>query len=446
MSGFLMTVFEPMKICVQGLWHLGSVTVGCLTSLGHEILGLDFDGKIIQSLREGRSPIFEPGLTRIIETGLSSGRLQFTTSPNDLHNDIELLWVTYDTPVNEDDVADVDFVFTQIKIVLPLLTTNTTVLISSQMPVGSIHQLEIFSEREYPEKALSFAYSPENLRLGKAMDAFLKPDRVVVGVRSAKDKKKINRMLQPITDKIEWMSVESAEMTKHAINSFLAMSVVFANEIAALSEAVGADAKEVERGLKSEQRIGLKAYLSPGGAFAGGTLARDIEFLKVVSKSHQVSIPLLESVKISNDKHKAWVNRKLELLFPKLEGLVVVVWGLTYKSDTDTLRRSLAVELCNWLMKKGAKVRIHDPFVKEMPTDWTNRVQRFEDALDALKGADALVISTEHSEYKKISASRVSKISPGLVVIDPNRFLLNFVNNSDLNYIAVGSSAIGRLT
>ena len=350
MSGFLMTVFEPMKICVQGLWHLGSVTAGCLTSLGHEILGLDFDGEKIQGLREGRPPIFEPGLTRIIETGLSSGRLQFTASPNDLPNDIELLWVTYDTPVNEDDVADVDFVSTQIKIVLPFLPMNTTVLISSQMPVGSIHQLEIFSETEYPDKALSFAYSPENLRLGKALDVFLKPDRIVVGVRSAKDKERIGRLLQSITDRIEWMSVESAEMTKHAINSFLAMSVVFANEIAALCEAVGADAKEVERGLKSEQRIGPKAYLSPGGAFAGGTLARDVEFLKVVSKSHQLSIPLLEAVMVSNEQHKSWVTSKLEFLFPKLEGLVVVVWGLTYKSDTDTLRRSLAIELCNWLM------------------------------------------------------------------------------------------------
>ncbi len=441
-----MNVFEPMKICVQGLWHLGSVTAGCLTSLGYEILGLDFDEKNIQSLREGIPQIYEPGLTRIIETGLSSGRLQFTNSPNDLPNDIELLWVTYDTPVNEDDVADVDFVSTQIKIVLPFLPMNTTILISSQMPVGSIHQLEIFSETEYPDKALSFAYSPENLRLGKALDVFLKPDRIVVGVRSAKDNEKIGRMLQPITDRIEWMSVESAEMTKHAINSFLAMSVVFANEIATLCEAVGADAKEVELGLKSEQRIGPKAYLSPGGAFAGGTLARDVEFLKVVSKSHQLSIPLLEAVKVSNDNHKSWVIRKLGFLLPKLEGLVVVIWGLTYKPDTDTLRRSLAVELCNWLMKQGAEVRIHDPLVKNIPTDWANLVQRFDDALDALKGADALVIATEHSEYKKIPARRVSKISPALVVIDPNRFLSNFSNSPDLHYFAVGSPAIGRLT
>jgi UDPglucose 6-dehydrogenase len=445
MNGYLMNVFEPMKICVQGLWHLGSVTAGCIASVEHEVFGLDFDEGTIQDLLNGKPPIFEPGLTSIIETGLSSGRLKFTANPSDLPNDIEILWVTYDIPVNEDDVADVDLVSAQIKLALPFLPLNATILISSQMPVGSIHQLEIFSETEYPEKALSFAYSPENLRLGKALDVFLKPDRVVVGVRSAKDKERIGQLLQPITDRIEWMSVESAEMTKHAINSFLATSVVFANEIAALCEAVGADAKEVERGLKSEQRIGPNSYLSPGGAFAGGTLARDVEFLKVVSKNHQLHIPLLEAVKVSNDRHKSWVNRKLKSLFPKLEGLIVVVWGLTYKPDTDTLRRSLAVELCDWLMKQGAKVRVHDPVVKNIPADWTDRLQRFDDALDALKGADVLVIGTEHSEYKTISADRVSKVKSTLVVIDPNRFLSIFANNPDLHYIAVGTPARERL-
>ncbi|EQD40130.1 UDP-glucose 6-dehydrogenase, partial [mine drainage metagenome] len=231
-----------------------------------------------------------------------------------------------------------------------------------------------------PEKALSFACSPENLRLGKALDVFLKPDRVVVGVRSVRDKERIGRLLQPITDRIEWMSVESSEMTKHAINAFLATSVVFANEIASVCEMVGADAKEVERGLKTEQRIGPKAYLSPGVAFAGGTLARDIEFLKVVSQEHQLSIPLLESVKTSNDQHKGWVRHKLKALFPNLNGVVIVVWGLTYKPGTDTLRRSLAVELCDWLIEQGAKVRVHDPAVKELPLEWNGLVQRFDES------------------------------------------------------------------
>lgn len=428
-----------MKVCVQGLWHLGSVTAGCLASVGHAVVGLDFDKDVIRGLRVGKPPIFEPGLEEIIGAGLDSGRLRFAASLGELPSDIELLWITYDTPVNKDDVANVDFVMAQVEAALPFLFANATVLVSSQMPVGSIRWMEAIADKLLPEKGLSFACSPENLRLGKALDVFLKPDRIVVGVRSERDKERIGQLLAPITDRVEWMSVESAEMTKHAINAFLATSVVFANEIAAVCEIVGADAKEVERGLKSEQRIGSKAYLSPGGTFAGGTLARDIEFLKVVSQEHQLFIPLLESVKTSNDQHKGWVRRKLKALFPNLNGVTITVWGLTYKPGTDTLRRSLAVELCNWLIEQGANVRVHDPAVKELPLEWNGLVQRFDDALAALREAQALLIGTEWPEYKKIPVEHVAGASPGLVVLDPNRFLSSLSTTTRLRYIAVGT-------
>lgn len=434
-----------MIVCVQGLWHLGAVTAGCLTSVGHEVVGLDFNEHVIRGLRAGKPPIFEPGLEEMIRAGLDSGRLQFAASLEELPSDIELLWVAYDTPVNEDDVADVDFVVAQVEKVLPHLPNDATVLVSSQMPVGSIRRLEAIADKLCPEKALSFACSPENLRLGKALDVFLKPDRVVVGVRVDMDRTRIGQLLAPITDRVEWMSVESAEMTKHAINAFLATSVVFANEIAAVCEMVGADAKEVERGLKSEQRIGPKAYLSPGGAFAGGTLARDIEFLKMVSQVHHLSIPLLESVKTSNDLHKSWVRRKLKALLPSLDGVVVVVWGLTYKPGTDTLRRSLAVELCNWLIEQGAKVRVHDPAVKELPSAWTGLVKRYDEALGALEGARVLLVGTEWPEYKKISKDCVAGAAPDLVVLDPNRFLSSLGTEAALRYVAVGTPSIERL-
>lgn len=434
-----------MKVCVQGLWHLGSVTTGCLSSVGHEVVGLDLNEEVVQGLQNGKPPIFEPGLEQMIAADLGAGRLRFTSSPDELPGDMELLWVAYDTPVDEDDVADVDFVVSQVETVLPFLPNNATVLLSSQMPVGSVRRLEAIAAKLCSEKSLSFACSPENLRLGKALDVFLKPDRVVVGVRTERDKERIGRLLAPITDKIEWMSVESAEMTKHAINAFLATSVVFANEIAAVCEMVGADAKEVERGLKSEQRIGPKAYLSPGGAFAGGTLARDIEFLKVASSGHELSIPLLESVKISNDQHKGWARHKLKTLYPNLQGVTVVVWGLTYKPGTDTLRRSLAVELCNWLIKQGAKVRVHDPVVKTLPAEWHGHVQRFDIALDAIDGAKILLIGTEWPEYRDISLNLVTERASGLVVLDPNRFLSSLGASTLLRYIAVGTPNIERM-
>ncbi|MEK7383945.1 MAG: nucleotide sugar dehydrogenase, partial [Elusimicrobiota bacterium] len=343
-----------MRVCVQGLWHLGSVTAAGLASVGHDVAGLDLDQEAVRGLQMNKPPIFEPGLAEAVQAGQEAGRLRFFSSPEEAIDGVELLWVAYDTPVNDADEADVEFVVAQAARALPHLADGATVLVSSQLPVGSIGRLELLARELCPAKTIGFACSPENLRLGKALDVFLKPDRIVVGVRSPRDRERIDRLLRPITERIEWMSVESAEMTKHAINSFLAASVVFANEIASLCEEVGADAKEVERGLKSESRIGPRAYLSPGGAFAGGTLARDVEFLKKIGAAKGLAVPLLGAIRPSNDRHKDWTRRKLARYFPSLSGVPVAVWGLTYKPGTDTLRRSLAVELCDWLLEQGA--------------------------------------------------------------------------------------------
>jgi UDPglucose 6-dehydrogenase len=428
-----------MRICVQGLWHLGTVTAACLASVGHDVIGLDFDEKLISDLRTATPPVFEPGLTELLAIGLASRKLQFINSTDELPLDIELLWIAYDTPVDENDCADVEYVVKQVVKALPKLPREATVLVSSQLPVGSTHRLSGVAAAMSPGKSLGFASSPENLRLGRALDVFLKPDRVVVGVDNERDRERIQRVLAPITESIEWMSVASAEMTKHAINSFLATSVVFANEIASVCELVGADAKEVERGLKSEQRIGPKAYLSPGGAFAGGTLARDIEYLKTVSRSRDLRIPLLDAVKVSNDAHKSWVNRKLSFRFPNLANVVIAVWGLTYKAGTDTLRRSLAVELCDWLLARGAKLRVHDPIVQALPAQWKGRVQRIDDAVEAASGAAALIVGTEWPEYKEISGDTIASVAPGIVVLDANRFLSSWQTVAGLNYVAVGT-------
>jgi UDPglucose 6-dehydrogenase len=422
---------NKMQIYVQGLWHLGIVTAACLASVGHNVVGFD-DDDIINKLNNGESIIFEPGLQELINKGFESKNLKFSS---DVHN-INFLWVAYDTPVDDNDNVDVNFIFSKIKNSLPLLSNEAMILISSQMPVGSVKSLEKLTKELYPEKNITFAYSPENLRLGSALNIFLNPDRIIVGIRSEGDKIKIKALLDPITDKIEWMSIESAEMTKHAINAFLATSVVFANEIASICEMAGADAKEVERGLKSEQRIGYKAYLSPGAAFSGGTLARDIEFLKTVSKTYELQIPLLESVKVSNNNHKSWMQRKIQKLFPDLKNIPITIWGITYKSGTDTLRRSLWVELCNWLIDKGANVKIYDPIVKKFPEEWGEHIQRFSDPIESLIDTKILLIGTEYKEYKDIFKN--NNIN-NLTVIDSNR-LLSFLEKSiNINYISVGT-------
>lgn len=434
-----------MQVCVQGLWHLGSVTAACLASVGHDVIGLDIDPTTIDGLVEGRVPLFEPGLDALVKSGIANKNLRFLASPAEAVASAAVLWVAFDTPVDEDDQADVEFVHTQIKKVLPLLAKGAIVLVSSQMPVGSIRKLEDFARLSLPKKQLSFACIPENLRLGKAIDVFLKPDRIVVGIRNYKSRATLERLLLPITDKIEWMSIESAEMTKHAINSFLATSVTFANEIAAICELVGADAKEVERGLKTEERIGPRAYLSPGGPFAGGTLARDIEFLGKASSVKNLVTPLLSSVRPSNDEHKNWVRRKLLAQFGKLKDVTIAIWGLTYKPGTDTLRRSPAVELCDWLLEQGAFVHVHDPAVEHLPESWVGRqVFNHKVALEALAEADVLVIGTECPEFCDKARELTSVAKSHLVVIDANRHLEMPLANSDIKYIAVGMPSSRR--
>ena len=429
-----------MKVCVQGLWHLGSVTAACLASVGHQVTGLDADQKTVDGLNQGKAPLLEPGLDDLLGQGIAQGHLRFSTTITDAVSGAEVLWVTFDTPVDDEDRADVEFVMGHVKSVLPALGEGTVVLVSSQMPVGSIRKLEAFAAENLAAKRLSFAYSPENLRLGKALDVFLKPDRIVVGVRTPEARQKLEQLLSPVTGRIEWMSVESAEMTKHAINAFLATSVTFANEIAAVCELVGADAKEVERGLKTEMRIGPKAYLSPGGPFAGGTLARDIDFLEVIGRAQHLKTPLLSSVRPSNDEHKNWVRRKLTAQFPELKKATIAIWGLTYKPGTDTLRRSLAVELCDWLLEQGAAVHVHDPVVRELPERWAGRVTSHPRALDAVAQADALVVGTEWPEFRK-EAAGLAAANSKLVVIDANRHLQAALADSGLKYIAVGTPA-----
>ena len=430
-----------MKVCVLGLWHLGSVTAACLASVGHDVTGLDSNSGIVEKLQKAEPPVSEPGLDGLIREGINAGQLRFTSDAKIAISSAEVLWVTYDTPVDENDQADVEFVFEEVLKLLSFLSIDTTVLVSSQLPVGSIRRFEDISAEKYPEKNIRFAYSPENLRLGKSLDVFLHPDRVIIGVRRQEDREILNRLLGSITDNILWMGVESAEMTKHAINAFLGMSITFINEIASICENIGADAHEVERGLKSETRIGPAAYLSPGAAFAGGTLARDIEFLKDIGSLNNLVNPLISAVRKSNDEHKKWIQRRLFAVLGGLKGKRIAVWGLTYKPGTNTLRRSLSVEMCNWLQEQGAEIAVHDPSKCELPDNWLGEVVRSKTPLEALEGACALVIATQWPEYREINVSDVENIVGQLAVFDSNRFLSDFNKSPVISYYSVGVGA-----
>lgn len=427
-----------MKVCVLGLWHLGTVTASCLTLGGHNVTGLDFDEDVIAKLNKGTPPIFEPGLDDLVKKGLEAGTLNFTTDPAAAVSGAQVIWVAYDTPVDDDDNADVDYVVERVIRLFPYLEAGQEILISSQLPVGASNRLEKIFAKVRPGVDVAFSYSPENLRLGKAISIFTQPDRIVIGVRTEKSRKFFSELLAPFTDRIEWMSVESAEMTKHALNAFLATSVTFINEIASICEQVGADAREVERGLKSESRIGPKAYLGPGGAFAGGTLARDIAFLTKIGKEHDLPIHLIPAVRSSNDVHKEWPRRRLKQLLGDLEGKTIAIWGLTYKPGTDTLRRSSAMELCQWLLAHNARVQAHDPAIKDLPKQYA-RIHLCSSPLEAVQDADALVLATEWPDYREVNISGLVSMMYKPIILDANRFLASSVETfADITYITVG--------
>src|SRR5271166_3336558 len=421
-----------MKIAVLGLWHLGCVTAACCAKF-EEVVGLDFDSQTIENLRAGKPPIFEPGLNDLIHDGLASGRLSFESDPAVALKGAELLWVAYDTPVDEDDRADLTPMLDGIDCCAPHLDENAIVLISSQIPAGTCRSLEM----KYPGKR--FAYSPENLRLGKAIEIFLHQDRIILGTRGDDDAGRISELLRNFTTNIIPVSTESAEMIKHAINSFLALSITFMNEIARICEKVGADAREVEHGLKSETRIGPKAYLSPGGPFAGGTLARDVVTLDHLASHLGEELFLIPAIKISNDQHKRWAIQKLREELGSLGGKRVAILGLTYKPNTDTLRRSLAIELCRSLIEQEVTITAYDPVVAAMPAD-LGQIPIRRSVFEAIKGADAIVVATEWPQLLDTDWQEAVTLMSQPIIVDANGFLRSKLSEFNrVKYRSVGA-------
>jgi UDPglucose 6-dehydrogenase len=422
-----------VRIVVAGLWHLGSVTAACCAK-HHHVTGLDFDPVVVENLRDGRAPLSEPGLDELIGKGMRKGMLTFTSDARTACSTAEILWICHDTPVNENDEADVESVLQSIRGCVKHLTPGTLVIVSSQMPAGTCRRLE----QEHAALHLEFACLPENLRLGQALAVFENPDRVVAGVRSKQSRERIESLLLPFTDKIVFMSPESAEMTKHAINGFLALSVAYINEIARLCEVVGADAREVESGLKTESRIGPKAYLSPGTSFAGGTLARDVTMLSEMGETSRVGLHLIPAIKTSNDGHRDWEYQQLCRILKGRPDATIAVLGLTYKPKTNTLRRSRAMALINRFRQQGWVVRVFDPTVTTLMGD-DSGVLVCGSAAEAAAGADALMVCTNWDEFRNLEWPVLCRSMRSAIILDGNRFLETVLAEvSGIQYLSVG--------
>ena len=350
------------------MWHLGSVMAACLAEAGYEVLALDPDASLIQQLSQGHPAVQEPGLPELVVAQMETGRLRYATPRDPGTTQADVIWIGFDTPVDDDDVADGAWVIDQ-TVKLLMGAREDALVIAFVSAAGRQHFALAERMASAGRTRLRYACIPENLRLGKAIETFRDAERFVVGTRTAADLAEVTDLLSPFKAEIIAMGIESAEMTKHALNGFLATSVTYINEIASICELVGADAEEVSRGLKSDARIGQRAYLGPGEAFAGGTLARDIQFLREIAHDRGIEVPLTAGVAASNAAHQKWARGALARVLgidltadtDALKGRLIAVWGLTYKPGTSTMRRSSALELCDWLDDQGAIVQAPRP-------------------------------------------------------------------------------------
>lgn len=430
-----------MNIAVVGLWHLGCVTSACLAEQGHQVIAFDPDLEIISRLSQNRAPIFEPGLDILLTKGKDSGKLRYSSNLSDLKNN-EIVWVTFDTPVDENDIADTCFVINNIENIFPYLSDKSLIIISSQIPVGTTRQLQEECISKWPNKNITFAYIPENLRLGKAIEVFTKPDRFIVGLSDLGDKIKIQNLFFSFTNNLIFMSIESAEMAKHALNAFLATSVVFINELATLCESVGADAREVELALKSEERIGPKAYLRPGGPIGGGTLLRDVNYLIDISRQKKFNTSLFPALLNSNLTHKQWSCKRIIEILKTLKDKTITILGLTYKSGTNTLNRSPAIETCQWLQQQGANVFAFDPAIKELPNNLSSFIKLAASVNEAIHDTHAIIIATEWPEFTKLTVDEVITKAKQPFIFDPSGFLFkNLGQDKRVRYFSVGGHA-----
>lgn len=407
------------SLAVIGLWHLGCSITASWLKLGYHVVAVDFQPGLVNDLRAGRPPIYEPGLAEALTAGLQSGRLIVTEDPASIA-DCEFVFITYDTPVRDDETSDITPVETALDRAAPKLRHLAVVIVSSQLPIGTSRQLRSRLRDVQPEVEL--VYSPENLRLSEAIRCYLEPGHIVIGGESDAALDRVERLFGPMKARIFRMRLASAELVKHGINTFLATSVTLANQWSDIAEAFGADFAEVAAALRADPRIGQQAYLSPGIGFSGGTLGRDLRVLDEFSqRALGGRAPMFGEILRYN-------AARSDQVIDRIFGLVgtrdpVALLGMTYKPGTSTLRRSLPLEIAHKLRRKKVKIQVHDP-----RADWSELAadQRFgmaSDAYAAAEGASLLVILTEWPEYAQLDFDRLGRSMVARRILDPKGVL-----------------------
>ena len=436
-----------MKITVVGSGYVGLVTGTCFAEIGIDVTCVDIDKEKIEKLKKGISPIYEPGLDEMLERNIQKGRLHFTTDLTSCVNDADVIFSAVGTPPDEDGSADLQYVLDVARTVGKVMNKHLILVTKSTVPVTTATKVRKAIQEELDKRGEKLTFdvvsNPEFLKEGAAIDDFMKPDRIVVGVESEYAREVMAKLYKPFTlnnHPVLFMDVPSAEMTKYAANAMLATRISFMNDIANLCEIVGADINMVRKGIGSDSRIGHK-FLYAGVGYGGSCFPKDVKALIKTSELNNHPLRILKAVEDVNDDQKTVLFQKLQKYFNgELKGRTIALWGLSFKPQTDDMREAPSLVLIELLLKAGCKVKAYDPVAMEEAKRRIGDVIEYsKDPYDALIDADAMLMVTEWTEFRYPNLKVIKKLLKTPVVFDGrNIYDPNDMLEAGLEYFSIG--------
>jgi UDPglucose 6-dehydrogenase len=410
-----------MKIAVIGTGYVGLVTATCLAESGNDVIGIDKDAGKIATLEAGKLPLYEPGLLELVQRNRRDERLRFTTNLPASVKDASLVFIAVGTPADEQGATDLTALWAVADALAPRVADDAIVVIKSTVPVGTNRQLgERLAQRR--GRPLEVASNPEFLKEGAAVDDFMKPDRVIVGVRKPEVGEVLRELYSPFLrteHPFLIMSPESAEMTKYVANAMLATKISFINEMANLCEKLDADINDVRRGIGHDSRIGFQ-FLHPGPGYGGSCFPKDLKSLIHQARDVGANLELTQAVDDVNDRQKLVLAQKVKAHFGAgLRGKCLAIWGLAFKPRTDDIREAPALKIIDLLLAEGVKIQVHDPeALANVKKEYGDRLSYFDRPYGALEGADGLVIATEWQEFRHPDFDVMYRLMQGHVIFD----------------------------
>jgi UDPglucose 6-dehydrogenase len=436
-----------MKITVIGAGYVGLVSAACFSDFGYEVTCVDRDPRKLAMLENGEIPIYEQGLEPIVSANRAAGRLIFTDRLKEAVAQADVVLIAVGTPTRDgEDAADLSYVYAAGEEIAKAMSGFTVIVTKSTVPVGTAAKLREIISKTRPDGDFEVASNPEFMREGSAVEDFLRPDRVVVGVNSERAEKVLSQLYRPLTAKnvpLVVTSCEAAEVIKYAANTFLATRIAFVNQLADLCEKVGADIEDVARGMGLDKRIGLQ-FLSPGPGFGGSCFPKDTRALVHTARQQGNPFSIVENVIAANEQRKvALADRVQQAVGGTLAGKRIAILGIAFKAETDDIRDAAALTVIPELQKRGASVAAFDPVAMDNGRQAFESVQWCADAYSAVIGSDAVVILTEWNVFRGLDLRRMARDMRQPVLIDfRNLFPISDVRNSGMAYHSIGRASV----